>query len=65
MKQLEINIDQYGIYKIMSIFWNRQGQLDSITVDWYRTGEGALVMYDYDGTGEFQNSHGNLKGKIC
>lgn len=53
----------YGIKNIMSLTWQR-GKIAIILVDFYGNERDAAAMYDYDGTGIFKNTYGNLSGTI-
>lgn len=59
----DTNGKEWGIFNVASLNWN-QGKLFLIEVDWYKNGGKDLPMFDYEGKGEFKNSHGNLIGKI-
>jgi len=68
MEQLNIHIQEnngkdWGIKKIVSINWSH-GRIYNISIDWYDNEIDSIPMWDYNGTGEFVNSHGNLIGKI-
>lgn len=69
MKQLNIRIvdingKDWGMKSIVSLNWNLQGDLWSIQVDFMGNHQDLLIMYDYDGLGEFKNTHGNLIGRL-
>ncbi len=63
MKQLFIEVEGGGPVPIVTMQWQR-GLPYMIIVDWYKDAKGSMPMFDYNNTGTFENTHGNLKGKI-
>jgi len=70
MKQLKVKItstsdEEFGVKKVTLVQWNELGYPAYIEVDFMEIkGVKSTPFYDYTSTGEYINTHGNLKAEI-
>ena len=65
MKIVDNKGNDFGIKKVMSLEWDRQGRLLFVIIDYFDNNDSCEfpVFVDNNGNG-FINQHGNLKGEL-